>query len=77
VSAGLDLGAGLLACSVCFGDPTSPLAKGAEAGVWVMIGVIGFVLVAIAGIAVYWAQRAKMLDANDAYEHKPAMKLRA
>ena len=67
--------AGLLGCSVCFGDPTSPLTKGAEAGVWVMIGIIGFVLVSIAGIAVFWTQRAKMLDANEEFDRKPVMRV--
>jgi hypothetical protein len=66
---------GLLGCSVCFGNPDSPMVKGAEAGVWVMIGVIGFVLAAIAGLAIFWTQRAKMIDANEAYDHKPAMRL--
>ena len=32
------------ACSVCFGDPNSPLVKGAAMGVLVLAGVIGFFL---------------------------------
>jgi hypothetical protein len=28
------------ACSVCFGDPNSPLTKSAEMGVWFLLAVI-------------------------------------
>jgi hypothetical protein len=28
------------ACSICFGDPNSPLTKSAEMGVWFLLGVI-------------------------------------
>lgn len=28
------------ACSVCFGDPNSPLAHGVEMGVWFLLAVI-------------------------------------
>jgi hypothetical protein len=49
------------ACSVCFGDPESPMMKGAVAGVYVMVGFISFLLVCIAGTACFWAVRARRI----------------
>ena len=49
------------ACSVCFGDPEHPMAQGAVAGVYVMIGLIGAVLLTIAGTAVFWMIRSRQL----------------
>ena len=37
-----------LACSVCYGDPNSPMTKGVEAGVLVLLGVVGTVLTGLA-----------------------------
>ncbi len=51
-----------LACSVCFGDPDSPMAKGAVAGVYVMVGFIGFVLLGIAGTACFWMVRGRRIN---------------
>lgn len=50
-----------LACSVCFGDPDSDMAKGAVSGVLFMIGVISCVLVGIASVAGVWIVRARRL----------------
>ena len=50
------------ACSVCFGDPESPMSKGAAAGVYVMVGFIGFVLFGIAGTATFWMVRCRKLS---------------
>jgi membrane protein implicated in regulation of membrane protease activity len=52
-----------LACSVCFGDPNSAMTKGALAGVLVLLAFIVFVLAAVASVAVFWAYRARMLQA--------------
>ena len=49
------------ACSVCFGDPDSAMAKGATAGVLFMVGVIGFVLCGIAGLGLTWVHRSRRL----------------
>lgn len=49
------------ACSVCFGDPDSRLTRGAFAGVVTLIGIVGFVLVSIAGTSVFFVRRARML----------------
>lgn len=49
------------ACSVCFGDPESPLVKGVNAGVIIMIGFVGFVLTGVAGTGLFWRQRGRRL----------------
>lgn len=50
------------ACAACFGDPDSSMAKGAVAGVIVLLGVIGFVLVGIAGTALFWMRRSTRIQ---------------
>lgn len=50
-----------LACTVCYGDPGSPLTKGAQAGVIVLGVAILCVLLAFAGLFVFWMRRAKAL----------------
>ena len=50
------------ACSICYGDPNSLQVKGAEAGVLVLLGVIGAVLVSIAGMILFWTLRARRLS---------------
>ena len=49
------------ACSVCFGDPNSPMTHGAKAGVAVLLGIVGAVLGGILAVAIYWTRRAKLL----------------
>lgn len=46
------------ACSVCFGNPESPMTKSMVAGIWLMLGVIGTLLAAFAGLFLYWAYRS-------------------
>lgn len=53
------------ACSVCFGDPASPLVQGAKNGVIFLAVVIYAVLFTMAGIAFYWYRRAKALSAAE------------
>lgn len=50
------------ACSVCFGDPGSPMSKGAMAGVAFLLGVVLFVLAGIAVTGVTWARRARKME---------------
>ena len=52
----------LLACAVCFGDPNSPMVHGAMAGVWFLLGVVGFVLSSILGMTFYWIRRARLVQ---------------
>jgi hypothetical protein len=49
------------ACSVCYGDPDSDMARGAVYGVAFMIGIVAFVLVGIASITGVWIVRARRL----------------
>ena len=51
-----------LACSVCFGDPASPMSKGVLAGVYFLMVVVVFVLSSIAFLAFRWSRRAKSLE---------------
>ncbi len=50
-----------LGCAVCYGDPESRMAKGAVMGVFVMIGVVGFVLAGMAGTGLFWLHRGRRL----------------
>ncbi len=51
------------ACSVCFGDPSSGLSQGAQAGMLVLLGVIGVVLTGLASLFGFWMRRAANLRA--------------
>jgi hypothetical protein len=55
----------LLACAVCFGDPNSPMVHGAMAGVWFLLGVVGFVLSSILGMTFYWIRRARLVQLQE------------
>ena len=47
-----------IGCSVCFGNPNSPLTKGTIAGVLLLLGVVLVVLTGIAVTGIVWARRA-------------------
>ena len=47
------------ACPVCFGDPSSPLTKGATNAVWFLLGVIGFVQIGLIALFVTFWRRAR------------------
>ena len=47
------------ACSVCFGDPNSDMAKGVTAGITVLLGVVVTVLLSIIGVMLFWIRRAR------------------
>lgn len=51
------------ACSTCFGDPESPLRKGMDQAVFMMLGVIGTVLFGFASLFLYWARRHRLNEA--------------
>lgn len=52
------------ACATCFGDPNSGLVKGAKAGVIVLAVVAYGVVLTMAGVAGFWAFRARKLAAR-------------
>ena len=53
-----------LACSVCFGDPNSAMNQGVQAGMLVLLGVIGGVLGLLASLMIFWMRRAAQLNAE-------------
>ena len=59
------------ACATCFGDPDSLMAKGTRAGVFVLVGFIGFVLFGVASVGVFWFHRSRHLGVANATENKP------
>ena len=50
------------ACSVCFGDPSSLMSRGAFWGAAVLVGIVTLVLAAIAWTAFTWSRRARLLE---------------
>lgn len=46
------------ACSVCFGNPDSPMTKSMVAGIWVLLGCIGTLLAGFATMFGYWIYRS-------------------
>jgi len=52
----------VLACSVCYGDPNSAMSQGAQAGVLVLLGVVGVVLTGLASLLIFWMRRAANLE---------------
>ena len=53
------------ACSVCYGDPDSPMTKGAMWGV-IVLGIIVYgVLFSVAFIGATWIMRARKLQDQD------------
>ncbi|MDE2999707.1 MAG: hypothetical protein OXU79_11580 [Gemmatimonadota bacterium] len=49
------------ACAVCYGDPESDMAKGAAAGVLVLMGIVVSVLGGIVGVTIFWVRRARRI----------------
>jgi hypothetical protein len=50
-----------LACPVCFGQSDSPMAAAANAGIWLMLGVVAFMLSVFASFFIYLSRRMKRL----------------
>lgn len=51
-----------LACPVCFGQSDSPMAAATNAGIWLMLGVVGVMLSAFAFFFVYLSRRMNRLS---------------
>ena len=62
----------LLGCTVCYGDPASPLTKGAAAGVLVLGIAIALVAAMFGGLFLFWMKRARALEAQLAMSRTPA-----
>ncbi|MEK6675264.1 MAG: hypothetical protein AABZ47_06365 [Planctomycetota bacterium] len=52
----------ILACAVCFGDPDSPMTKGAAAGILVLGGFISSVLLGIVSVIAFWFYRSRVVS---------------
>ncbi len=54
-----------LACSVCVGgDPNASMNQGLQAGMLVLLGVVGIVLTGLASLFLFWVRRAAHLEAQ-------------
>ena len=51
----------VLACSVCFGDPTTPQSQAMRIGIFVLLGFIGTVLAGLGSLFLYWMSRSRRL----------------
>ena len=51
----------LLACTVCMGAPGDPLVKGANAGIWVLLGIVFLVQIGFIALFVAFWRRARAL----------------
>ena len=49
------------ACPVCFGDPSAPSAKGMNAAIWFLLGMVGFIQAGFAALFVTFWRRARAL----------------
>jgi hypothetical protein len=49
------------ACPVCFGDPNSPMTKGATKAVWFLLAIVGFVQIGFVALFVSFWRRARAL----------------
>ena len=59
------------ACSVCFGDPSSPWAKALGLGILALLGVVLLVLGGIVAFFVFMARRARMTQITTPEESQP------
>lgn len=49
------------ACPVCYGDPNSPMVKGANNGVWVLLGIVAFVQIGFVALFLSFWKKAQEL----------------
>jgi len=47
------------ACAVCFGDPNAQMTKGAEQGVWFLLGIMVLVQIGFGIFFMYLRRRAR------------------
>ena len=58
-----------LACPVCFGDSDSPMAKGMNDAVWVLLGIVGFVQIGFVALFVSFWRRSRALRKKREHFH--------
>lgn len=49
----LALAPSAFACPVCWGAPDDPMVKGVNSGIWVLLGLVGFVQLGF--VAMFWS----------------------
>ena len=59
---------GASACSVCFGDPSSPASKGLAWAVFALLGVVFVVLGGFTAFLIFLARRAAAVQAASHFE---------
>ena len=59
---------GASACSVCFGDPTSPASKGLAWAVFALLGVVLVVLGGLSAFLIFLARRAAAANSGALFE---------
>jgi uncharacterized membrane protein YphA (DoxX/SURF4 family) len=59
------------ACATCFGAPDSPMTKGMNNAIFLLIGVVGLVYVGIGKVALDFRKRSKRL----AEKERPKLRL--
>ncbi|MCW5551380.1 MAG: hypothetical protein KIS67_04355 [Verrucomicrobiae bacterium] len=55
----------LAACTICYGDPESPLSRGLTLGISVLLGMVGMVLAGVVAFFVYLARKAASVRADE------------
>lgn len=50
-----------MACPVCFGDPSSPLTKGAANAIWFLIGIVALVQIGFIALFLSFWRRARAM----------------
>jgi uncharacterized membrane protein YphA (DoxX/SURF4 family) len=61
------------ACATCFGAPDSPMTKGMNNAIFLLIGVVGLVYVGIGKVALDFRKRSKRLAEKE--RSKPRLRL--
>jgi hypothetical protein len=59
---------GASACSVCFGDPSSPASKGLAWAVFALLGVVFVVLGGFTAFLIFLARRASAVQTPSHFE---------
>ncbi|MBE0541548.1 MAG: hypothetical protein IH623_09195 [Verrucomicrobia bacterium] len=53
------------ACTICYGDPESPLSRGLTWGITVLLGTVGMVLAGVVAFFVFLARKAASVRADE------------
>ena len=63
----------ILACTACYGESDSPMAEGMNAGIFVLLIIIGGTLAAIAGFFLFIMRRTRIQSARDKLLRDPKL----